>query len=174
VHAVIETPSHLSSADYEGVTEDERAAIVAFIAERPTRGDLIRETGGARKVRFPAKRKGKNPMTTTTTRKAKRGRPARTDFGTRLLQAAHEAIAIARGEADPATYRIHVPSDLDVRAIRHRANLSQQAFADRFGFTLARIRDWEQGRSKPDGAIRAYLMVIDREREAVERALSAA
>jgi hypothetical protein len=40
--------------------------------------------------------------------------------------------------------------------------------------TAARVRDWEQGRSKPDGAIRAYLIVIDREREAVERALTAA
>jgi putative transcriptional regulator len=36
------------------------------------------------------------------------------------------------------------------------------------------VRDWEQGRSKPDGAVRAYLIVIDREREAVERALTAA
>jgi putative transcriptional regulator len=111
---------------------------------------------------------------TAMTKKTRRGRPARADFGTRLLQAANEAVAIARGEADPATYRIHVPADLDVRAIRQRLNLSQDAFAKRFGFTPARVRDWEQGRSKPDGALRAYLIVIDREREAVERALTAA
>jgi putative transcriptional regulator len=84
----------------------------------------------------------------------------------------HEAIAIARSEADPSTYHIHVPSDLDVRAIRLRTGLSQDKFAERFGFTRARVRDWEQGRSKPDGAVRAYLIVIDREREAVERALT--
>jgi putative transcriptional regulator len=36
-----------------------------------------------------------------------------------------------------------------------------------------RIQDWEQGRSKPDGALRAYLLVIQREREAIERALAA-
>jgi putative transcriptional regulator len=76
--------------------------------------------------------------------------------------------------ADPSTYRIHVSTDLDVRAIRSRTRLSQEAFAERLGFTPARIRDWEQGRSKPDGAVRAYLIVIDREREAVERALGAA
>ncbi|MGA2129465.1 MAG: hypothetical protein ABSG76_25320 [Xanthobacteraceae bacterium] len=52
--------------------------------------------------------------------------------------------------------------------------MSQDKFAERFGFTPARVRDWEQGRSKPDGAVRAYLIVIDREREAVERALTAA
>ena len=64
-------------------------------------------------------------MKKTTTIKARRGRPPRADFGTRLIRAAHEAIAIARGEADPSTYHIHVPSDLDVRAIRLRTGLSQ-------------------------------------------------
>ena len=113
-------------------------------------------------------------MKKTTTIKARRGRPPRADFGTRLIRAAHEAIAIARGEADPSTYHIHVPFDFDVRAIRLRTGLSQDKFAERFGFTRARVRDWEQGRSKPDGAVRAYLIVIDREREAVERALTAA
>jgi len=101
-------------------------------------------------------------MKKTTTIKARRGRPPRADFGTRLIRAAHEAIAIARGEADPSTYHIHVPSDLDVRAIRLRTGLSQDKFAERFGFTRARVRDWEQGRSKPDGAVRAYLIVLDR------------
>ena len=39
--------------------------------------------------------------------------------------------------------------------------------------SVPRIRDWEQGRSKPDGAVRAYLLVIQREPEAVNRALAA-
>jgi hypothetical protein len=77
-------------------------------------------------------------MKKATTIKARRGRPPRADFGTRLIRAAHEAIAIARGEADPSTYHIHVPSDLDVRAIRLRTGLSQDKFAERFGFTRAR------------------------------------
>ena len=82
-----------------------------------------------------------------------------------------EAAAIARGEADPSTYRVHVPADIDVKALRRKFKLSQDEFASRFGFTLARIRDWEQGRSKPDGALRAYLMVIEHQPEAVEMAL---
>jgi putative transcriptional regulator len=92
--------------------------------------------------------------------------------GKRLIQAAKEGRVIARGKADPSTYRIHVPPDLDVRAIRRKLGMSQDRFAQRFGFTAACVRDWEQGRSKPDGAIRAYLIVI--EREAVERALAGA
>ncbi|MEA2936979.1 MAG: putative transcriptional regulator [Alphaproteobacteria bacterium] len=97
-----------------------------------------------------------------------------TKLGKRLIAAAEEARAIIRGEADPATYRIHVPHEVDVKALRRKLRLSQDAFARRFGFTPARVRDWEQGRSKPDGAVRAYLLVIEREPEAVARALSAA
>jgi len=70
-----------------------------------------------------------------------------------------EALAIARGEAEPA--RIHVPAEMDVRAIRAKTRLSQDAFASVFGFTVHQIRQWEQGRNRPLGAMRAYLMLID-------------
>jgi putative transcriptional regulator len=83
-----------------------------------------------------------------------------------------EAIAVAKGEADPSTYKIHVPKDVNVKAIRKRLGLSQTEFAARFGFTCARVRDWEQNRYHPDGALRAYLIVIDRKPEAVKEALA--
>ena len=92
--------------------------------------------------------------------------------GKQILEGARAALAIARGELDPSTYKVHIPSDIDVRALRRRMKLSQTQFAARYGFSAARIRDWEQGRSKPDGAVRAYLMVIRNEPEAVERALA--
>jgi putative transcriptional regulator len=95
-------------------------------------------------------------------------------LGKKLIAAANEGIAIARGEAHPASYRVHVPADIDVRAMRAKLGMTQEPFAIRYGLTLARVRDWEQGRSSPDGAIRAYLKVIEREPEAVERALTAA
>ena len=37
------------------------------------------------------------------------------DFGERLIRAAREARAIARGEADPSTYRIYIPPDVDAQ-----------------------------------------------------------
>jgi putative transcriptional regulator len=92
--------------------------------------------------------------------------------GSRILQGAREALAYAKGAADVSAYRIHVPSEIDVKALRRNLRLSQSEFAQRYGFTAARVRDWEQGRSKPDGAVRAYLMVIVREPRAVERALA--
>ena len=81
-------------------------------------------------------------------------------------------MAIARGEMEPA--RVLVPSSVDVRAIRKARKMTQAAFADAFGFTLAQLRDWEQGRATPNHAAPAYLLLIPREPEAVRRALAAA
>jgi putative transcriptional regulator len=82
-----------------------------------------------------------------------------------------EAISIAQGRADPSSYRVHVPSELDVKAIRRARGMTQERFACAYGFPLTTLRDWEQGRSKPDTSARAYLLVIKHDPEAVERAL---
>ena len=78
--------------------------------------------------------------------------------GERLLGAAREALAIAKGDAKAPN--IFVPADIDVRAIRHTSKLSQEDFAAAFGFSVAQIKDWEQHRSRPLGGVRAYLMLI--------------
>lgn len=85
-----------------------------------------------------------------------------------------EAVAISKGEADPSTYRVHVPASVDVKAIRAKVGLTQSAFANSFGFALATIKDWEQGRRGPESSARVLLTIIDREPDAVKRALSAA
>lgn len=65
-----------------------------------------------------------------------------------------------------------VPAVADVAAIRKaEGRLTQQAFAKRYGFTFASVRDWEQGRKKPSRAARVVLALIEREPEAVRRAL---
>ncbi len=60
---------------------------------------------------------------------------------------------------------------MDVRAIRARLGMSQDAFAAAFGFSVAALRDWEQHRRVPRGPARALLQIIDREPEAARRAL---
>ena len=95
-------------------------------------------------------------------------------LGKRLINAAKSAQAIAKGEVDSKTYRMHVPAHLNVRAIRTKLKMSQNAFAARFGISPSTLRDWEQKRRHPDGAARVLLMVIDREPEAVTRALAPA
>jgi putative transcriptional regulator len=92
-------------------------------------------------------------------------------LGSRLIRAAREGRAIARGKLDPSTYRVHVPADIDVRKIRRSLKLSQAQFAAKFGLPAATIRDWEQRRRKPDGAARVLLQIIKTEPDAVSRAL---
>lgn len=84
-----------------------------------------------------------------------------------------DALAFASGDNTRAVVH-HIPTSIDVRSIRKTLGLSQRDFALRYGFTLARIRDWEQGRSSPDNASRAFLIVIEREHKAVDRALKVA
>jgi putative transcriptional regulator len=83
----------------------------------------------------------------------------------------NDAVAIARGEADPKTYRVHVPAEVDVRKIRTRLKLSQAEFSARFGLPVATVRDWEQNRRQPEGPARVLLQVINKEPQAVTRAL---
>lgn len=64
---------------------------------------------------------------------------------------------------DPAAERI--------LALRQRMRLSRKKFADRFGLDARAVQDWEQGRRVPDRAARVLLTVIERDPEAVVRAL---
>ena len=85
-----------------------------------------------------------------------------------------EAIAFADGVADLGAYRVHVAKTIDVKAIRAGLGMTQEQFAARFGFSVNTLRHWEQGKRVPEGPARAYLIVIERDPEAVERALQAA
>jgi putative transcriptional regulator len=104
--------------------------------------------------------------------KAKKAKTKRISAFEEIKAGLLEAVAIARGETEPA--RIYVPNKVNVKAIREKLNMTQAEFAARFSFNVARVRDWEQGRSQPDGALRAYLLVIERQPKAVEKALKAA
>ena len=59
-----------------------------------------------------------------------------------------------------------------VRYARRKTGLTPAGFAARYHIPLGTLRDWEQGRSEPDSTAFAYLRVIEREPEAVARALA--
>lgn len=82
-----------------------------------------------------------------------------------------EAVAYARDEADPGRYCVHVPERIDVKAIRTKLGMTQEEFAGRFGFSVKTLRHWEQEQRVPEGPTRAYLLVIDRDPDAVRKAL---
>jgi hypothetical protein len=60
MHTVVETPVFIRSARKAGVTEEELEHITTFLAQTPEAGDEMPGTGGARKMRFAAKGKGKS------------------------------------------------------------------------------------------------------------------
>lgn len=88
-----------------------------------------------------------------------------------ILRGFHRTITAAEDAAEASLYAVHIPAEIDVKAIRCRLGLTQQQFAIRFGFSVNTLRHWEQGRRIPEAPTRAYLLVIDREPRAVEKAL---
>jgi putative transcriptional regulator len=52
----------------------------------------------------------------------------------KISEGLHEALGIARGTIEPAG--LHVPAELDVRAIRLKIGLCQDVFASSFGETV--------------------------------------
>jgi putative transcriptional regulator len=83
-----------------------------------------------------------------------------------------EAKAYLDGSASKSGYVIHVPSRVNVKKIRVRLGLSQESFAQTYGFAVSAVRDWEQGRRQPDRSARILLKVVEKEPEAVTRALA--
>jgi hypothetical protein len=60
MHTVIETPDFIRDAADSGLSGDEVAKIVSCVSVDPSAGDLMAGTGGARKVRFAGRGKGKS------------------------------------------------------------------------------------------------------------------
>jgi len=89
--------------------------------------------------------------------------------GERMIASAKEALAFAKGEASAGA--VHIPDEIDTARIRRKIQMSQSQFAAYFGVSVRTVQEWEQGRVVPSGAARAFLTVIDREPEAVRRAL---
>jgi putative transcriptional regulator len=93
--------------------------------------------------------------------------------GKSILTGLQDALAYAQGNITRGdAHTVHIPEAVDVKAIRKRLGLTQAAFAQRYGFELSSVRNWEQGRRQPEGPARLLLVVIDKEPEAVHRALA--
>ncbi len=56
--------------------------------------------------------------------------------------------------------KVHTPAQLLVREARASVGLSQQAFARRIKTPVATLRDWEQGRFTPPGAVLCLLKML--------------
>jgi len=112
--------------------------------------------------------------------KTKTKRPAKTaarlpkkqpTVGARIIEGLEQAIEWTRGENDDVHVTLVQVPEVDVREVRTKMGLSQAQFATKFGFPPATLRNWEQGRSRPDAPTRVLLAVIAKHPEAVEDVL---
>lgn len=119
--------------------------------------------------------KGKTTKTTGKAKKAvSRTASKRSTVGASIIRGLEQAIAWSRGENDNVRVTlVHVPN-VDVREVRTKMGLSQAQFATKFGFPPATLRNWEQGRARPDAPTRVLLAVIAKHPEAVEDVLQKA
>ena len=106
----------------------------------------------------------KNPPTLTNKERAR-------------LDAMTDEEITAAAESDPdnpplteAEFQIFADVNF-IRRVRKGTGLSQVKFAEAYKINLARLRDLEQGRTRPDSALRAYLTVIARRPDVVVECL---
>lgn len=83
-----------------------------------------------------------------------------TSFGNDLIESLKHAVDHAKGQ--PTAGKVHVVEVPDVRSLRKRLNMSQQAFSSAYRIPLATLKGWEQGRRQPDATAAAYLSVIEK------------
>ncbi len=61
-----------------------------------------------------------------------------------------------------------------VARTRHAVNLSQQAFAEMLGVSVNTLRNWEQNKSEPGGAVKTLLILAGQHPEMVKEAAALA
>lgn len=96
-----------------------------------------------------------------------------TKFGADLIQAMSEAPAHAQGKDVPGIRVTAVDAGtVDAKAIRKKLDLTQDEMATVLGTSPSGYKKWEQGKRQPSGAARTLLRIMEKEPEAVLRALS--
>ena len=113
------------------------------------------------------KAKTKRPAKKTVGRAPKK----RSTVGASVIKGLEQAIAWTKGENHHVRITMVNVPEIDIRRVRTKMGLSQAQFATKFGFPPATLRNWEQGRARPDAPTRVLLAVIAKHPEAVEDVL---
>jgi len=85
------------------------------------------------------------------------------DIAEEIVSGLEEARDYVQGDdKDVSTHVVEVEM-IDIKSLRKELGLTQQEFADSFGFKLSSVRNWEQDRRRPDKAARILLKLIELE-----------
>jgi putative transcriptional regulator len=92
------------------------------------------------------------------------------DMFAELIESTTQAVLISKGKLEPSRkFMIDTP---DIAAIRKSTEKSQEEFARMIGVSVGTLRNWEQGRRKPDGPALALLKIVSADPVYVEKVLS--
>lgn len=69
-----------------------------------------------------------------------------------------------------AVHEVKIPEP-DVAAIRGKTGLSQPVFAKSIGVSLGTLKNWEQGRRRPEGPARVLLALLEKHPSIVQEEL---
>lgn len=193
MRTVIESPTFQKQAD-KLWAEEERLDFIEWIAKNPLAGDVIPNADGARKVRWTVKGQGKRGgvrviyfnlseqgVIYLLTLYQKSDKENISPNVKEIVNMDIEKIALAieadAGEALPdlrqsllemqnlTVGRITTPEQLLVVSVRKQLQLTQQAFAELIKTPVATLRDWEQGRFKPNGVVICLLNILNKHPE---------
>jgi putative transcriptional regulator len=93
------------------------------------------------------------------------------DFTALLEESLTEMLAVERGQMQP-TRRTVLDEASNALNTRNQLHLSRPKFAKMIGVSVRTLENWEQGRSKPNGAARALLRVAAYAPDVVLKALN--
>ena len=91
------------------------------------------------------------------------------DFFNSIKQGINEAIEFSDGKCPQAV--VHQFSPIDVKNVRSKMGMTQTEFASAFGISVSTLRHWERGDRVPHGPALVLLNVVDKEPQAVLKAL---
>ena len=96
------------------------------------------------------------------------------NFGDLLIEGLHEALAVRRGEREPARRERRLVSAREavvqpprpceaqcVQQIREKLGLSQSVFAQVLNASAETVKAWEQGKRQPDGMALTLLEIAE-------------
>lgn len=96
---------------------------------------------------------------------------AEIDIGDDIILGLRNALADARGEGRSSRRHVVPVAMPDVRAMREKLRITQAQLAEMFSVSQDTVRHWERGDRRPEGPARLLLRMIEREPDAVLRAL---
>ena len=87
----------------------------------------------------------------------------------KLVTSVKQMGSIIQGKQVP--HRRTVLKKPDVKALREKTGLTQAEFSSMIGVSIKTLQNWEQGRREPEGPAKALLKVVEKEPQAVLKAL---